>query len=83
MKKKNLLRKQELANKVSMQFNEVAEIFSEETLESIFLIQIVGGEGTNAIASCGCNSSSQCGCTIQNNVASCGCGSGGSGKGSS
>jgi len=81
MKKEKMLKRKGLAEKVNMQFDEIAEIFSEETLESIFLMQILGGEGTNSVASCGCNSSSQCGCTIENNVPSCGCGSGGSGKG--
>jgi len=76
MKNRLMLKKKGLAEKVNLQFDEVAEIFSEETLESIFLMQILGG--TNSVASCGCNSVAECGCTVNNNTASCGC-SGGSG----
>jgi hypothetical protein len=65
-----------LAEKVNLQFDEVAEVFSKETLESMLLAQIVAG--SNTVASCGC--AAQSGCTINNYVASCGCSSGSGGK---
>ena len=76
-----MTRKQELAEKVNLQFDEVIGIFSLETLESMYMSQIVGGN--NTVAQCGCggisNTAAQCGCTT-NSTAQCGC-SGGAGSG--
>ncbi len=67
MKKKDLLKKQELAEKLGMKFDEASELFSEESLETMKMINIMGGsaEGDNYVE--------RCGCTTVNNVPLCGC----------
>ena len=40
-----LTRKEELAIRIGMQFDEVAETFSEETLNSMQMMHTVGGDG--------------------------------------
>ena len=52
MKNEIVKRKQELAEKVNLQFDEVSEIFSMETLETMYMVQLTGGEG-NSVANCG------------------------------
>ncbi len=37
-------KKEELTEKVGMQFDEIAELFCEETLNSMQLVYIIGGE---------------------------------------
>lgn len=67
MKKKDLLRKQELAEDIGMKFDEVSELFSEETLGTMKMMNIVGGNddshtfcGSAYCGNCvpGCDSSS-------------------------
>lgn len=41
------LRKQELIRKIGLSFEEVSPVFSEETLQSMLMTQIVGGSGTD------------------------------------
>ncbi len=43
MKKNNLLKKQELAEELGMKFDEASELFSEETLETMKMVNVVGG----------------------------------------
>lgn len=45
MQKKDLLKKQELAEELGMKFEEISELFSEETLDTMKMANIVGGEG--------------------------------------
>jgi hypothetical protein len=40
-------KKEELAEMVGMRFDEAAELFSEETLLSMQMLSIIGGEQTN------------------------------------
>ena len=65
-KKKDLLKKQELAEELGMKFDEASELFSEETLETMRMVNITGGstEGDNTVERCGC---------VENNVERCGC----------
>jgi hypothetical protein len=69
-----MVRKQELAEKVNLQFDEVAELFGEETLESMYMVAIVGGAGGSnnycdgAQCISGCNNH----CNGANCVAGCG-----------
>ena len=44
--------KEELALQVGMQFDEVAELFSEETLNSMLMMHVVGGAG-DTVNNCG------------------------------
>ncbi len=48
MKEKGLIKKQELVQKLDIQFDEVSELLSEETLESMAMMRTVGG-GINLI----------------------------------
>lgn len=66
MEKKDLLKKQELAEELGMKFEEASELFSEETLETMRMMNVVGGSGD------GDNTVDRCGCTV-NNVERCGC----------
>lgn len=66
MEKKDLLKKQELAEELGMKFDEASELFSEETLETMRMINVVGGSGE------GDNNVDRCGCTV-NDVDRCGC----------
>lgn len=43
MEKKDLLKKQELAEELGMKFDEASELFSEETLETMRMMNVVGG----------------------------------------
>lgn len=84
MKKNELMKKRELAEKIDLQFDEVAELLSEETLESMYMIAVIGGSGgTNTY--CGgaqCVESCQSNCGGANCVSGCGSGSsGGNGSG--
>ncbi len=61
--KKNLLKKQELAEELGMRFDEASELFSEETLETMKMMNVVGGS-ENTVNNCygencveGCDSS--------------------------
>jgi hypothetical protein len=78
-----MMRKQELAEKINLQFDEVVELFGEETLESMYMVAIIGGTGESN-KYCG---GAQCieGCNNHCNGANCiaGCGSGSSGGNSS
>ena len=74
--KKGLMRKQELAEKVNLRFDEVAELFSEETLESMYMVAIIGADGTNT--HCG---GAQCVTGCQNNCGGANCVAGCSGAG--
>jgi len=47
--------KEELALQVGMQFEEAIELFSEETLSSMQLVHIVGGESTSNVNCAGAN----------------------------
>lgn len=38
-------RKKELANNLGLQFDEVNDLFCEETLESMMMIDLIGGSG--------------------------------------
>lgn len=67
MEKKDLLKKQELAEELGMKFDEASELFSEETLETMRMMNVVGGSGD------GDNNVDRCGCTV-NSVDRCGCG---------
>lgn len=66
MENKDLLKKQELAEELGMKFDEASELFSEETLETMRMINVVGGsaEGDNNVDRCGCsvNDVDRCGC---------------------
>lgn len=56
MEKKDLLKKQELAEELGMKFDEASELFSEETLETMRMINVVGGsEETEESKACNCN----------------------------
>lgn len=48
MEKKDLLKKQELAEELGMKFDEASELFSEETLETMKMINVVGGSEDSA-----------------------------------
>lgn len=57
--------KENLIEKMGMQFDEAIELFSEETLQSMSMANIVGGEDSNqycAGAQCvsGCNNNCKC-----------------------
>lgn len=62
MKDEVSLRKHELAKKIGLNFEEVAPIFSEETLQSMLMSQIVGGD-TNYNKSCTDTGCSHTGCS--------------------
>ncbi len=70
------MRKQELADKVNLRFDEVAELFSEETLESMYMVAIIGGDGTNTHCA-----GAQCVTGCQNNCGGANCVDGCSGGG--
>lgn len=70
MKKKELLKKQEFAEELGMKFEEVSELFSEETLGTMRMMNVVGGTGEGA-NNCP-NTVAQCACTT-NTVAQCAC----------
>lgn len=67
MKKKELTRKELLAQEIGMKFDEVAPIFSEETLSSMTMAHVVGGLDDPNYGNCvdGCNG------TININCPSC------------
>lgn len=44
MEKKDLLKKQELAEELGMKFDEASELFSEETLETMKMMNYQGGK---------------------------------------
>lgn len=44
MKKEELLKKKELAEQLGMKFEEASELFSDETLETMRMNYVVGGE---------------------------------------
>ncbi len=69
------MRKQELADKVNLRFDEVAELFSEETLESMYMVAIIGGDGTNTHCA-----GAQCVTGCQNNCGGANCVEGCSGS---
>jgi hypothetical protein len=55
--------KEELAEKVGIDFDEAVELFSEETLNSMQLTHIVGGEEVaNNCHGNRCSSKGKCGC---------------------
>ena len=54
MKNELTLRKQKLVERVNLQIEEVADLFSEETFESMYMVQIIGGDGYS-VAQCGCS----------------------------
>jgi hypothetical protein len=67
-----MMRKQELAEKINLQFDEVVELFGEETLESMYMVVIIGGSGDNSY--CGgaqCTPSCNNHCNGANCVAGC------------
>lgn len=43
--KMSYLRKKELADGLGLQFDEVNDLFSEETLESMMMVDLIGGSG--------------------------------------
>lgn len=45
MKKEELLKKEELAKQLGMKFEEASELFSNETLESMRMVNVIGGSG--------------------------------------
>ena len=52
MEKKDLLKKQELAEELGMKFDEALELFSEETLETMRMMNYQGGKiGINVCVS--------------------------------
>lgn len=48
MKKKELLKKEELAEQLGMKFEEASELFSDETLETMRMGNITGGADTES-----------------------------------
>ncbi len=50
--KKELTKKTELAEKLGMQFDEVAEVFSEETLSTMMMGHTLGGNDDNTYVGC-------------------------------
>ena len=64
-----------MVQELGMKFDEAVELFSDETLESMMMVNIVGGQ-TNY----GCNSTNN-GCSIQNGCDPSGSNSGGSSGG--
>lgn len=62
MEKKDLLKKQELAEELGMKFDEASELFSEETLETMRMMNVVGGNDASTNSkNCNC-SPKQCNC---------------------
>ena len=55
MEKKNLSKKQELAQDLGLKFDEVAELFSEETLETMRMVNAVGGSEEPGVDYLGCD----------------------------
>lgn len=57
MKEKELTKKELLAQEVGMKFDEVAPIFSEETLSTMTMAHVVGGTDDTYSGNCvaGCN----------------------------
>lgn len=72
MKEKDLNTKKLLAQRVGMKYDEVASIFSEETLSTMMMVRIVGGTDDTYSGNCvaGCNTYCGTNCVI-------GCGTGG------
>ena len=69
MNKNNLTRKSELAEQLGMKFEEASELFSDETLESMRMVNVVGGTDTEDKFYCGkCNNCKQC-----DNCSKCDC----------
>ncbi len=69
MESKDLLKKQELAEELGMKFDEAAVLFSEETLETMRMMNVVGGSD-DAANNCsggycveGCGKSKNEGCS--------------------
>jgi len=79
--------KESLVQEIGMKFDEAVELFSEETLQSMSMMNIIGGDGTPTYGYCaqcgqcvpGCQAQCVTGC--QNQCPSCGSSgdSGGSG----
>lgn len=68
MEKKDLLKKQELAEELGMKFEEATELFSEETLETMKMVNVVGGSEDESNSNCeGANCVERCGCSVNNN----------------
>lgn len=84
MEKKDLLKKQKLAEELGMKFDEASELFSGETLETMKMINVVGGDG-DVIKNCegghcgncvsGCSNKKKCNqhkdkdtCPTDNNI---------------
>ena len=73
MKEKELTSKELLVQKLGMEFDEVAPIFSEETLTSMTMSHVVGGAGeTNNTTGDDCKSNVK---TCETKIGSCGDGS--------
>lgn len=69
MESKDLLKKQELAEELGMKFDEAAVLFSEETLETMRMMNVVGGSD-DVVHNCngghcveGCGESKNEGCS--------------------
>lgn len=59
--------KRQMIEEIGMKFDEAIELFSDETLESMVMVNIVGGEGSNTY--CG---GAQCVSGCNNNCGGCG-----------
>lgn len=70
MEKKDLLKKQELAEELGMKFDEVSELFSEETMSTMRMVNTVGGSDDDSEGNFICPNDN-CG-TICINVTNCG-----------
>lgn len=49
MKKKELLKKEELAEQLGMKFEEASDLFSNETLETMRMVNVIGGSGVEDV----------------------------------
>lgn len=72
MEKKDLLKKQELAEELGMKFEEATELFSEETLETMKMVNVVGGTEDGDYFGCTVNTVALCGCDESENKKKCG-----------
>ncbi len=68
-------KKEELASKVGMQFEEAVELFSEETLNNMLMIHVVGGGEVkkNGCGAAHCKSCDDDKCGGSNCIAGCAC----------
>lgn len=75
MKEKDLSTKKLLAQRVGMEYDEVASVFSEETLTTMMMVHIVGGSDDTYSGNCvtGCTTNTNC---ATNCVSGCGTGGG-------